>query len=72
MYKDRCFFIILLIVLGIKLTSLKTTTEQLLLENIEALAAGEDSLPYSCIGSGSVDCPATGVKVKFIYSGFRL
>ncbi len=43
-----------------------------MLDNVEALAADESSSSYTCIGSGSVDCPVTGVKVKIIYEGYRL
>ena len=37
----------------------------LMLENVEALAAGESGGGY-CWGSGSVDCPLTHVKVRFV------
>lgn len=37
--------------------------EGLMLENIEALAAGEGSSLVHCIGTGSVDCPKFQIKV---------
>lgn len=39
-------------------------TADLLLKNIECLATPENG-PVRCIGIGSVDCPATEVKVYF-------
>ena len=41
----------------------------LLLMNIEALAAGEDYVPRQCIGTGTVDCPLGG-KTKFVMIGY--
>lgn len=46
-------------------------TSILLLENIEALASGEDSTHYFCYGTGSVDCP-NGRKVEFVRTNFSL
>ena len=46
-------------------------TSVLLLENIEALASGEDSTHYFCYGIGSVDCP-DGRKVEFVRDNFSL
>ena len=43
----------------------------LLLENIEALASGEDSARYFCYGVGSVDCP-NGKKVEIVRTNFSL
>ena len=43
----------------------------LLLMNIEALAAGEDYVPIQCIGTGTVDCPFGG-KTKFVMIGYSL
>ena len=43
----------------------------LLLMNIEALAAGENYVPIQCIGTGAVDCPLGG-KTKFVMIGYSL
>ena len=43
----------------------------LLLMNIEALAAGEDYVPIQCIGTGTVDCPLGG-KTKIVMIGYSL
>lgn len=42
-----------------------------LLENVEALAAGEMSQGY-CVGNGSVDCPIVNVKVYFVGNDYSL
>ncbi len=39
----------------------------LALMNVEALANGENGGSAYCMGSGSVDCPDTHVKVLFYY-----
>ena len=41
-------------------------------DNIEALAADEHDVPINCFGSGSVDCPATKVKVEYVATGYSL
>lgn len=51
--------------------SRKERMGDLLLENIEALAAGELSQGI-CLGNGSVDCPIGNIKVYFIGSGYNL
>ena len=40
--------------------------ESLMLENIEALASGEGHVSIDCLGSGSVDCPISHVKVYLV------
>lgn len=41
------------------------------LENIEALAAGEDdNTSYFCFGIGSVDCPIDHSKVEGVWSEY--
>ena len=44
----------------------------MLLENVEALAAGEIDKPYTCAGMGTLDCPSSSVKVRAIYIGYSL
>lgn len=44
----------------------------LFLENVEALAGGESHVPVNCMGSGTVDCPITHVKVKVVATGYSL
>lgn len=41
--------------------------------NIEALAAdNESSGRWNCHFTGSVDCPISSVKVKYVYGGYSL
>ena len=49
----------------------KKEVGDLLMENIDALAAGgEVEGPVNCMGSGSVDCPHTKNKVKYVLTGY--
>lgn len=58
----------------------KSNISSLLLENIEALAADEDGSDdgevvggkIRCIDVGSLDCPLTHEKVKYIVRGYSL
>ena len=34
--------------------------------------AYEQDMPHTCLGSGSVDCPISKVKVKYVFSGYSL
>lgn len=49
----------------------KKVTSDLLLENVEALAAGEGT-PTNCLGIGCVDCPFINKKVYVVLSGYSL
>lgn len=46
--------------------------DNLLLENIEALAAGESSSSVRCIGDGSVVCPINKVGVAHVRITYSL
>lgn len=58
----------------------ESKVSSLLLENIEALAAGEDGTDDGeveggktiCLGVGSLDCPLTHEKVKYVIEGYGL
>lgn len=66
-------FMFLAVVMVIKCISNRNNkVNALLLDNIEALAADEYDRPVHCIGSGTVDCPATHTKVKMVGYGYRL
>ncbi|WP_304250984.1 NVEALA domain-containing protein [Parabacteroides gordonii] len=58
---------------GIYLMEEKNTSlSDVVLENIEALAAGEGGTSmWFCRGSGSLDCP-NGTKVKYIVDNYSL
>lgn len=44
----------------------------LMLENVEALAAGEYNPSYRCVGSGSVYCPIVNGYVYIMVGGYSL
>lgn len=50
----------------------KEAINSLALENIEALAAGEDSNKNYCLGVGDITCPRTGEKVLIVNQKFNL
>ena len=66
--KKLLFFFILVVKYSLKEPRVNT----LLLDNVEALAAYEQDMPHTCLGSGSVDCPISKVKVKYVFSGYSL
>lgn len=72
--KPKIYLIIILLVavLGVKFSFKKYTASPMLLENVEALAAGEIDKPYTCAGMGTLDCPGSSVKVRAIYIGYSL
>lgn len=65
----------LLLVASVTFTSYSHSKEKefqnLVLENIEALAAGEGGM-NACIGSGSLDCPLTHDKVEYVIEDYSL
>lgn len=44
----------------------------LLLYNIEALAADENATNVYCVMAGSVDCPISNAKVEYVIDGYSL
>jgi len=44
----------------------------LMLENVEALAAGEDANVIFCAGVGSIDCPKNKEKVAYVRQYYSL
>ena len=46
------------------------TWDDLMQENVEALAWGEDASFIRCIGSGSVDCPISHRKVYIVLHNY--
>lgn len=58
---------IVMVILGLSgvTSSQGEQISDLMLENIEALAGGEDSTTVFCYGEGSLPCP-DGTKVEFV------
>ena len=57
MKKLLFFFILVVAVISVKYSLKEPRVNTLLLDNVEALAAYEQDMPHTCLGSGSVDCP---------------
>ena len=77
MKKLLFFFILVVAVISVKYLGYSKSRQPenldtLLLDNVEALAAYEQDMPHTCLGSGSVDCPISKVKVKYVFSGYSL
>lgn len=74
--KKKILFISLFLVVAITVTFLfnkeRSNLENLMLENIDALASGESDIFIRCVGSGSVDCPRNHVKVYLVREGYSL
>ena len=64
--------ILVVVALGYSKSRQPENLDTLLLDNVEALAAYEQDMPHTCLGSGSVDCPISKVKVKYVFSGYSL
>ncbi len=72
--KSKVFILGLLIAaVVVSLWSFKSPTkmDSLTLSNVEALAAGEATVPLLCMGTGTVDCPLGG-KVRRGVIGYSL
>lgn len=68
--KKKSLFVALILVAAIasfQWSAKRKNLDSLMLENIEALAEGEENADIVCIGIGSVDCPRTNEKVYFVY-----
>lgn len=65
-------FCIVAILFTKHLVSHKNMQNTLLLYNIEALAADESIIPTKCLGIGTLDCPISHDKVKYIFGGYSL
>lgn len=66
-------FLIAVVAVSFQSYSEKNKLGDLILENIDALASDSEwGGNVECWGSGSVDCPITHVKVKFVVEGYSL
>ena len=72
---QKVFLILFVGVLGVwvsQQTPKAPIVDDVLLENVEALANSEETLPTDCWSSGDVTCPGNGVKVEVVYIGYSL
>lgn len=74
--KKKILFVSLSLIAAITVTlqfnAKRSNLENLMWENIEALASGEWDTNYRCVGSGSVDCPGNHVKVYLVAGNYKL
>lgn len=71
-YLKGIFILIVAALLMGKARQMQEAPTQLLLDNIEALASGEDYAQQTCWGSGTTTCPLTGTKVKYVVTHYSL
>ena len=72
---QKFFLIFFVSVLGIcfsRWTQETPNVNDVILENVEALASFENKLPMLCEGIGTVICPINGNEVAFVYQGYSL
>lgn len=72
---QKVFLILFVGVLGFfisRQTQETPTVNDVILDNVEALAYGEVPGPTICRGSGDVTCPNYGEKVYMIFEGYSL
>lgn len=74
MKKKILFFSLLLVAsfASFQFSNKHENLNDLMLENIEALASDEWSTTLVCFGSGTVDCPLSHVKVYFVTEPYSL
>lgn len=72
--KSKVFiFSLFIVVFVVSLWYFKSSQkmDDLMLSNVEALAAIEETVPLRCMGTGTVDCPMGG-KVRRVVIGYSL
>ena len=72
----KVFLVIFVGMLGVfinnQVMNAPTVVNDVLLENVEALANTETALHTACFGEGGFTCPDTGRKVGEVYQGYGL
>lgn len=71
MKKLLVFLFLCIALIGYIKRNHRDKVDVLLLNNIEAIAGGENPDGVTCAGVGSVDCPISSVKVKNVFGGYR-
>ena len=59
-------------IIGYQSKKTPVVTDDLMLENVEALANEENKLPIYCEASGCCICPINGARVKYIIESYGL
>ncbi|MCY6324756.1 NVEALA domain-containing protein [Bacteroides fragilis] len=71
-YLKAAFLLVAIVSVWFKPIEKSQDADPLLLQNVEALASGEDSSQTHCYGRGSVDCPVSHDKVDVVYDSYSL
>ncbi|WP_431433933.1 NVEALA domain-containing protein [Bacteroides hominis] len=72
-YLKAAFLLVAIVsVWVLKPTEKSQDVDPLLLQNVEALASGEDPSQTHCYGRGSVDCPVSHDKVDVVYDSYSI
>lgn len=66
-----CITFACIVITVLNMTSTKKASRDLLLDNIEALAEGEN-VRQTCWGDGNVQCPIVDVKVAYVRTTYGL
>ena len=73
---QKVFLILFVGVCGVfverQMQGASTDMNDILLENVEALANAEIIPPTYCYGDGNYICPSNGKKCGFVYQGYSL
>ena len=59
-------------IIGYQSKKTPVVTDDLMLENVEALANEENKLPIICDDFGDFTCPINGARVKYIIESYGL
>lgn len=73
---QKFFYVLLIGVLSVFIyrqsVNASNITDDVLLENVEALANMENTIPVVCWDEGDCTCPNNGKKYKYIFEGYSL
>ena len=73
---QKIFLVLFVGVLGVfigqQVQGTPIVMNDVLLENVEALADMENSVPINCQGDGEITCPIDNRKCAFVFKGYSL
>lgn len=73
---QKIFLVLFVGVLGVfigqQVQGTPIVMNDVLLENVEALADTENSVPINCRGDGEITCPIDNRKCAFVFKGYSL
>ena len=73
---QKIFLVLFVGVLGVfigqQVQGTPIVMNDVLLENVEALADTENSVPINCRGDGEITCPIDNRKCAYVFKGYSL